>query len=153
MGQQFSFGAGAMFGTRTDIANATPVQFGTLQDVSLDFSFTNKDLVGQYQLPVASARAAAKLTGKAKFAAISSAAFNNLFFGQTVISGASDQVAVNEAQVGAASVAVTNAATFTGDLGVTYAATGLSLTKVVASPTVRPVCAGLRRHLRFRHGG
>ena len=52
--QQFSFGSGLMFGTRSDIANATPIQFGTLQDISLDFSFSNKDLMGQYQIPVAS---------------------------------------------------------------------------------------------------
>jgi len=30
---QYSFGSGVLFGTRTDIANATPIRLGALQDV------------------------------------------------------------------------------------------------------------------------
>jgi hypothetical protein len=137
--QQFNFGSGLMFGTRTDIAGSTPVQFGTLQDVSLDFSFSNKDLLGQYQLPVATARGAAKLSGKAKFARLDPAAFSDLFFGQPRTLNTSEEVAAGEAQTvpGTApyTVTVTNAATFADNLGVTYAATGLSLTLVASSPT------------------
>ena len=138
--QQFNFGSGLMFGTRTDVAGSTPVQFGTLQDVSLDFSFSNKDLVGQYQLPVATARGTAKLTGKAKFARIDPAVFSDIFFGQTRSLNTSEAIATGEAQaVPAASpyaLSVSNAATFTDDLGVTYAATGLSLVKVAATPAL-----------------
>ena len=136
--QQFSFGVGQMFGTRSDIANATPVQFGTLQDVSLDFSFTDKPLMGQYQLPVANARGAAKLTGKAKFARLDPAVYSDIFFGQSRTTGASDLIANGEAGMVPASSVYTltsaNAATWVEDLGVTYAATGLSFTKVVSGP-------------------
>ena len=41
-----SFGSGKLFGCRTDVANATPVQFGVLQDVSVEFSATLKELYG-----------------------------------------------------------------------------------------------------------
>jgi hypothetical protein len=137
--QQFSFGSGLMFGTRTDISNATPIQFGTLQDISLDFSFSNKDLMGQYQMPVATARGAAKLTGKAKFARIDPQAFADIFFGQARTLNTSDEISNGEAATIPASspytVTAINAATYLDDLGVTYAATGLSLTRVASSPT------------------
>ena len=128
-----------MFGTRSDISNSTPIQFGTLQDVSLDFSFSNKDLMGQYQMPVATARGAAKLTGKAKFARIDSQAFGDIFFGQTRTLNSSDQISSGEAAAVPSSspytITAANAATFLDDLGVVYAATGLSLTHVAGSPT------------------
>lgn len=140
--QQFSFGSGLMFGTRSDIANSTPIQFGTLQDVSLDFSFSNKDLMGQYQMPVATARGAAKLSGKAKFARIDSQAFGDIFFGQARTLNTSDQISNGEAvtvpATGPYNVTAANASTFLDDLGVTYTSTGLSLTRVAASPTVGP---------------
>jgi len=44
------------------IANPTPVPFGALQDISLDFSWTMKELYGQYQMPLAVGRGAAKVT-------------------------------------------------------------------------------------------
>ena len=77
----FAFGSGVLLGTRTDVANATPVNFGLVQEVQLDLQFTAKELYGQYQFPVAIARGQGKATGKAKMAQISGLAFNNLFFG------------------------------------------------------------------------
>ena len=50
----FNFGVGSLWAARTDIANPTPAQFGTLQDISVDFDFTSKPLMGQYQIAVAS---------------------------------------------------------------------------------------------------
>ena len=50
---QFVFGSGILWGTaQTDaagspLATPTPIQFGTLQDVSLDVSFENKTLHGR----------------------------------------------------------------------------------------------------------
>ena len=138
--QQYSFGSGQLFGTRTDIANSTPVQFGVVQDVSLDFSFSNKDLLGQYQLPVATARGAAKLSGKAKFARIDSAVFSDLFFGQSRTANSSEAISAGEAiSVPLSSpynVTVANASAYADDLGVTYAATGLSLTRVTTTPAI-----------------
>ncbi len=83
----FSFGSGVLLGTRTDVANATPINFGLVQEVQLDLSYTSKELYGQFQWPVAIARGQGKITGKAKMARISGIAFNNLFFGQTLATG------------------------------------------------------------------
>src|SRR5208283_697884 len=57
-----AFGSGVLIGT----TSAGPLQFGTLQDVSVDFSFSLKSLMGQYQFPVAVARGAGKISGKEK---------------------------------------------------------------------------------------
>ncbi len=133
----FSFGSGVLLGTRTDIANATPINFGLVQEVQLDLQFTAKELYGQYQFPVAIARGQGKASGKAKMAQVSGLAFNNLFFGATMASG---QLATSfgEAQSVPAStpftVSVANAAAWQDDYGVVYAATGLPLTKVASAP-------------------
>ena len=74
----YSFGSGVLLGTRTDIANATPVNFGLVQEVTIDETATIKELTGQFQRPVAIARGTIKTTGKAKVARISGMAFANL---------------------------------------------------------------------------
>jgi hypothetical protein len=89
----YNFGAGALFGTPlTDafgaaIANPSPVQFGVLQDVSVDISFDTKELFGQNQFPVAVGRGKGKISGKAKFAQLNGLMVNTLFFGQTLAAG------------------------------------------------------------------
>src|SRR5690242_3348622 len=93
----FSFGSGVLLGVRTDIANATPLNFGMLQDVQLDTQFTTKELYGQYQFPLAIARGQAKFTGKAKLAQISGLAFANFFFGTALSTG---QLATSYAEAG-----------------------------------------------------
>jgi hypothetical protein len=42
----YSFGSGVLLGTRTDIANATPLNFGLVQEVTIDESATIKELTG-----------------------------------------------------------------------------------------------------------
>lgn len=134
---QYSFGAGVLFGTPTGVANVTPVQFGTLQSVSIDIDFTNKELYGQNQFPEAVARGTGKIQGKAKIGRIQGGVFNSLFFGQ---SGASGQllVAVNEAATVPAAApyttSVANSVGFDADQGVLYAATQVPLVKVASSP-------------------
>jgi hypothetical protein len=134
----YSFGTGNLFGVRTDVANATPVKFGALQDVSIEFNFSLKELYGQFQFPVAVGRGTAKIQGKAKFAQINGLTFNSLFFGQSQTTGQLS-TAFNEAQQVPAStpftVTVANAASFALDLGVSYALTGLPLTKVASGPS------------------
>lgn len=133
----FSFGSGVLLGMRTDIANATPVNFGLVQEVQLDLQFTAKELYGQYQFPVAIARGQGKASGKAKMAQVSGLAFNNLFFGGTLASG---QLATSFGEAGTVpasspyTVTVANAANWQDDYGVVYAATGLPLTKVASAP-------------------
>jgi hypothetical protein len=41
-----------------------PRQFGIVQDVTIDFDWTDKELWGQNQFPVAIARGQGKITGK-----------------------------------------------------------------------------------------
>lgn len=134
----FSFGSGVLLGVRSDVINATPVNFGLIQEVALDISFDTKQLYGQYQYPVAVARGKAKFGGKAKLARISGIAFGDLFFGITAVAG---QVASAYGEGPTAipatpwTLVVANGATFVDDLGVINAATGLPLKKVAAAPT------------------
>lgn len=136
---QFSFGGGAIFGVRTDVANPTPVQLGILQDISIEFSGDMKELYGTSQFPVAIARGKTKITGKAKFAKLNGAAFNSLYFGQTLATGQT-LAAVGEAGTVPAitpwKITVSNGTTWVADLGVVYALSGIPLTLVAAAPTL-----------------
>jgi hypothetical protein len=123
---QLAFGAGALWGNRTDAAGSGigPDQFAILQDVEIDWDWQTKELWGQYQFPLDIARGQGKISGKAKFARIFGAIYGDLFFGQTPASG---QVTVSENEAGAVpgttpfTVAVANASTYSDDLGVYYA--------------------------------
>src|SRR5512132_3307544 len=98
---QLSFGSGAIWGERTDVSGSGigPRQFGVLQDIQIDFNWSDKELYGQLQFPVAIARGQGKITGKAKFAQILGLLYSDIFFGLTPATG---QFAV--AQLEAASV-------------------------------------------------
>ncbi len=134
---QLMYGSGSLFGTRTDIANPTPVQFGVIQDVQIDFSFSTKELMGQYQAPIAVARGAMKITGKTKAATIRGRAFNDIFFGQTLSPG-QQATALNEGPTAIPaspySITVANSMTFVADLGVINAATGIPMVAVASAP-------------------
>lgn len=126
---QLAFGAGALWGNRTDVTGAGigPDQFGILQDVQIDWDWTTRELWGQFQFPVDIARGQGKITGRAKFARIFGAIYGDLFFGETPAAGQLT-VAENEAAVVPATspytVAVASAATYSDDLGVYYASGG-----------------------------
>lgn len=132
---QLSFGAGAVWGERTDVAGSGigPRQFGVLQDIQIDFDWTDKELYGQLQFPVAIARGQGKITGKAKFAQILGLLYSDIFFGAAPATG---QFAVS--QLEAATVPATtpymvtagNAASYNDDLGVAYAGTGRRFNRV-----------------------
>ncbi len=133
----YSFGSGVLIGTRTDIPNATPVNFGLVQEVTIDESATVKELYGQFQRPVAIARGTIKTTGKAKAAQISGLAFASLYYGVTPMAGQLMTAFGEAAAVPSASTytrAVANAAGFVDDLGVLNAATGLPFVKVASAP-------------------
>jgi hypothetical protein len=135
---QFAFGSGALYAVRTDISPSTPLRFGALQDIQVDFSSDLKELYGQGQYALALARGKAKIEGKAKFAQVNGALFNSLFFGQSLAT-AQLVVVQNEAGVvptGGGNVTAVHGSAFQADLGVTYAATGIPLTRVAASPAL-----------------
>lgn len=135
----YSFGSGVLIGTRTDIVNATPVNFGLVQEVSIEEAASVKELYGQYQHPIAIARGTMKTTGKAKVARISGLAFASLFYGVTPSAGQLATAFAEAATVPAATpytVTPANSVTFVDDSGPVYAATGLPLTRVASAPIV-----------------
>lgn len=128
-----NFGVGTVVGRRTDISNPTPAFLGVLQDIEIDFDVTLKELTGQYKMPVDVAPANLKVTGKAKQARIQANMMNDLIFGQTLTTGAGSQMAISENHVVASTTqVVTQGATFSKDLGVFYADTGVQLTRVAS---------------------
>jgi hypothetical protein len=135
---QRSFGSGLLFATNT-AANSTPIQFGTLQDVTLDISRTLKELYGQGQFAVAVGAAQQKITGKAKVGQVNGRLYNDLFFGGTSAVGQT-LLAYNEAgtvpAVTTYTVTVVNSATWVEDQGVLYANTGLPLKRVASAPAL-----------------
>jgi len=130
---QFSFGSGNLYAIPPG-ANPSPVLFGTLQECSIDISFSLKELHGQNQFAVAVGRGAAKITGKAKAATISAAAMNTIFTGTAVATGG---LAITTGEIGsvvASAYTVLGAAGFAEDLGVTMIATGVAMTCVASTP-------------------
>jgi hypothetical protein len=132
----YSFGAGVLIGTSSG-ANPTPVNFGLLQEVTIDQKRTLKELNGQYADPVAIGAGTRKTTLKAKVARISGAAMATLLYGVSPTAGG-DFLSFAEAHSVPASSTYTitptapSSGTFKADQGVTYAATGLPLTRVAS---------------------
>lgn len=83
---QYNFGAGMMVAI-PKIEIPTPRVLGTLQEVSIEFSGSTKELFGQYQFSEAAARGQQKITGKAKFAKINMNTYNDLYFNEAVQPG------------------------------------------------------------------
>jgi hypothetical protein len=132
---QFAFGSGTLIGKRTDVTGQPPALLGTLQDISLDFDRKIETLLGQYNMPVAAGGGEFKITGKAKFARLQAAQINNLFLGQTLTADSMVEMTTGEADtVTSGAVTVANGANFIEDFGVFYAATGVQLAPVAASP-------------------
>lgn len=132
----YNFGSGTLWGTRSDVANSTPVKFGALQSVDMEFTASAKQLYGQNQFPLAVARGTGKITGKAKLGQIQARTFADLFFGTSLVTG---QVTTANGESGVIpstpfQLTASNGATFVADLGVINSATGIPLTKVSSAP-------------------
>lgn len=88
-----TFGAGAMFAI--PLANASgvavtvpsPVQFGILQDATIDDSTEIKELYGALSYPVDIGRGKGKISIKVKYASINALLFNSTYYGQTLAAG------------------------------------------------------------------
>jgi hypothetical protein len=142
---QYLFGTGILYGVMTNDAagnpavNPTPVQFGTLQDVSMDFSFEEKMLYGAYQFPLAVGRGKGKIELKAKVANISGSILSDLIFGISSTAGIRAIVSGFATSVPASSpytVTITppNSGIFANDLGVINSVTGLPMKLVATAP-------------------
>lgn len=127
--------------TGTAIATnvATPVQLGTLQDVSVDLSFEPKMLYGNKQFPVAVGRGKGKLGFKAKTGEIDGAVLGSLFFGQTPgvsqLAAAIDVTGAIPTTPFQITPTVPGSGTWVADLGVYFSATGVQLKRVASAPT------------------
>lgn len=138
---QYMFGSGLARATRNDIAGGTPRIFGVMQDISISFDGEIKELFGQFQFPVDTARGKTKIAGKTKFATINGAIFNDTFFGQTQTTGQL-AFAYNElAVLPSAITGTTNATTAAGNSTLHFATTPVgvilgSLISDTTSPTV-----------------
>lgn len=133
------FGPGILIATRTDIANATPVNVGYCNEFSYDLSGETKDLYGQNQYPLLVARGTIKATGKIKAAALSGQALNSLILGGTWTAGTQyDLTTTASTAIPATPYTITptvpNTGTWDTDLGVVNAATNVPLTKVASAP-------------------
>lgn len=131
------FGCGVFYGVPNAgniTADPTPLQFGILQEVSVEFKSDLKKLFGQSQFPVAKARGKIDVTAKGKIASLDPLFFSQLYFGQPTSTGVNRPV-YNESHAPAASVAPAHTTTIT-DNGVINGSTGLAMLKVPSSPTV-----------------
>ena len=139
-----SFGAGVLIGTQKTnaagaaVANATPVQFGVLQDVSLDMSFEEKLLYGANQYPVAFGRGKGKGAGKASLADFNGRIYGDLFIGGGTTAGIRAAVIDFAANIPTTPFTITvtppSSGTFATDLGVRNAATGQPMIRVASAP-------------------
>ena len=134
----YQFGIGAMMGRPIggNLASpSTPVQFGVIQDVSLDIDQKLVELRGQNKFPDDVAPSDMTIKGKAAFGKIEIDTFNNLFFADSITDGIEIIVDRENQAVPATPYRVTvdNATDFLADLGVLYKATGQPLERVTAT--------------------
>jgi hypothetical protein len=133
---QLEFGSGALWGERTDLGIASgvgPRQFGIMQDITVDFDWTSKELYGMFQYPVAIGRGQAKISGKVKYAQIQGLLYSDLFFGQPATVGQFGVQTLEPETIPSTTpfqITVAHAASYNDDLGVAYAATGLRFNRV-----------------------
>ena len=130
-----NFGVGLLFTVPTT-ANPTPVQFGALQDINIDFSFDEKQLFGSFQFALEQARGKGKATIKASVGRFDPAFFNQVFFGLTTSVGEKRNSAREAGTIPTTpfQITVANGATFAVDLGVYDVTSAKWLTRVASAP-------------------
>jgi hypothetical protein len=130
---QIVYGPGALFLTRLDIAGATPINVGFVNEFSLEEAGETKSLYGQTDYPLAVRRGTVKASGKMKNALMSAQALN-AFNGCVIVAGTQIKASLGEAATIPASTTFTvtaaNAAAFNSDLGPVYASNLLPFSKV-----------------------
>jgi hypothetical protein len=145
------FGTGALIATPlydatgTAVALPSPVQFGILQDVTVDDSADIKELYGDKQYPVDIGRGKAKLMLKCKAAMINAELFNSVYYGQGIVAGSDNAIIAtvgSTVPTGAGATAINVNAVATGGASAIFAADlgvqtpdGTPYTRVASSPT------------------
>jgi len=133
---QYNFGTGQL--VAMPVGGGAPLRIGALQDVSVEFSGDTKSLFGQYQFAIDTARGKTKIEGKIGTANIDVAAYNQLFFGQTLSPTTEKRAVASEIGVIPTTpftVTAANGATFFLDTGVYDVLTGLPMKQVASAPT------------------
>jgi hypothetical protein len=120
--------------------NPTPIRLGTLQDMSGQIKRASESLFGQNQLPDDTAPGQMDITGKASWASIQGIyLLNSFLLGTTSTGGAvtvdNEAHAVPPTTPFTITIAPPGSGTFSQDLGVVYAASGLQLTCIGATGT------------------
>lgn len=142
---QYQFGTGTLWGAAIQdalgaaVANPSPVKFGTLADVGIEFDRDIKELYGQNAFATALGGGKMKVGLKAKYAQIAGRIWADLFFGQGMTAGT--QTAAKEDLTGAAipstpfqlTPTVPNAGTWSRDLGV-LDSNGVPMQRVATGP-------------------
>lgn len=138
------FGAGRIYGVNTGAGAApaliVPGQFATIQDASVDMTFTIKRLMGAYEFPEDTASASKTLTGKLTTGRVDLQLINQLVFADSYTTGGeftyqeTDTIGATPYQI-----TVANSATWTKDLGVFYTlpnsfGNAVQLSPVASSP-------------------
>lgn len=137
---EFGFGSGILTGLRTDNSGTnTPLRFGALQDVSVEFTGDTKELFSTQQFPIDTARGKTKITGKAKVAEIKAQMYNELFFGQTLTTGQlkyafNESTTLSNTTVAPSYTVANSGSTPLVDQGVFNATSGNQLSAVASSP-------------------
>ena len=130
------FGPGILIATRTDTSPGIAVNVGFVQEFSIDFTGTTKQLYGQYQFPLVAARGTIKATGKFKCGVNSGLAANNLFYGASFSTAAANLIAwtidstYTVSSGSTTALQVGSSLTFDADLGVKNVASGLPFQRV-----------------------
>ena len=132
---QFGFGSGSAWGIDSG-ANPTPGRYDILQEGTVDFSFSNKPMTGEYQMPVTVGRGSGKISGKTKWGRLQGRAINSIFFGGSKAAG---QTSVAKDEAGTIpgtpyQITVSNGATWVDDLGVRDSVTLIPYVRVASAP-------------------
>ncbi len=126
----FQFGSGIVWCTPTggnQATNPTPLELGTIESASVEFSGSLKELIGFLQFPDDVAVGEKKVTGKITMGRIDALTFNNVFFADTAAAGSTNANYNFAATVPGTPFQITitppGGGTFVGDLGVIYSST------------------------------
>lgn len=143
---QYSFGNGSLFlGATMDalgnaIAAPTIVKVGEVQSEGLEFTRDVKKLYGQDSSPMEAGGGKEEYKFKLQWARINGRMFNDFYFGtSTMAAGTANAIAEDVAgTVGGTPYQITptvpNSGTWSKDLGVVDASTGLAMTRVASAP-------------------
>ena len=130
------FGTGLLTLTPNQSGTVTPIQVAVLKDISVDISYTKKDLIGNLQFPVDSAKGEGKGTGKAKSGHFAGGLINAILSGSTVTTGSNIGVFGEAATIPTTpyQITVSHAANWVSDLTVFDSTAQKFLTRVASAP-------------------